>query len=67
MTTTTTGQNQGYYIYKYASLSKSIFNGAQYVPLDSKRFFLATPPIKLKPELHIRWGLLIANHLHQSL
>jgi len=30
-------------------------------------FFLATPTIKLKLELHIHGGLLIANHLDQSL
>jgi hypothetical protein len=29
--------------------------------------FLATPPIKLKLELHINGGLLTANHLDQSL
>jgi hypothetical protein len=54
--------------------TKSISNGAQYVTLDSKIkclslavFFLATPPINLKLELHIHGGLLIANHLDQSL
>jgi len=46
--------------------------GAQYVTLDSKIkclslavFFWATSPIKL--ELHIRGGLVIANHRDQSL
>ncbi len=54
--------------------TKSIYNSAQYVTLESKIkclslavFLLAIPPIQLKLELHIRGELLIANHLNQSL
>ncbi len=68
---------EDHFTLKYGVLgiyTRSISNGAQYVTLGSKIkclslavFFLAIPPIKLKLELHIRGGLLIANHLAQSL
>jgi hypothetical protein len=68
---------EDHFTFKYGVLginTTSISSGAQYVTLDSKIkclslavFFLAIPPIKLKLELHIRWGLLIAKHLDQSL
>jgi hypothetical protein len=52
--------------------TKSIFKCAQCVTLDSKTkclslavFLFTTPTIKLKLELHIHGGLLIANHLDQ--
>jgi hypothetical protein len=52
----------------------SISNVPQYVTLDSEIkclslavLFLATPPIKLKLEVHIHGGLLIENQLDQSL
>jgi len=66
---------EDHFTLKYGVLginTRSISNVAQYVTLDSKLkclslavFFLAIPPIKLK--LLIRGGLLIANHLDQSL
>jgi hypothetical protein len=55
-------------------LPESISSGAQYVTL--RKYFshpslvmysFATPPIKLKPRQQIRGGLLIANHMDQSL
>jgi hypothetical protein len=58
------------------NLCKSISNGVQYVCNHAKTFFtskvyffnfFATPPIKLKPEQQIGGGVLIANHLDQSL
>jgi hypothetical protein len=68
-------RKEDHFTLKYGVLGiniRSISNGAQYVTLDSKIkclslavFFLTISPIKLK--LHIRGGLLIANHLDQSL
>jgi len=68
---------EDHFTLKYGVLginTRSISSGAQYVTLDSKIkclslavYLLAIPPIKLKLELHIRWGLLIAKHLDQSL
>ncbi len=70
-------RTEDHFTLKYGVLginTRSISNGAQYVTLDSKIkclslaiFFLTIPPIKLKLELHIRGGQLIANHLAQSL
>jgi hypothetical protein len=56
------------------SALKSIFSGTQYVNLQKYFshpslviYFFATPPIKLKLGQQIGGGLLIANHLDQSL
>jgi len=53
--------------------AESISSGAQYVTLQKYfshpsfvMFFFGTPPIKLKLERQIRGGLLIANHMDQS-
>ncbi len=54
--------------------ARAISTGAQYVTLkiyfsypSSVIYFLATPPIKLKLGQQIGGGLLIANHMDQSL
>jgi hypothetical protein len=55
-------------------MHKNISSGAQYVTLQKYFshpglviYFFATPPIKLKLGRQIGGGLLIANHLDQSL
>jgi len=53
---------------------KTISSGAQYTTLQKYFsrpslviYFFATPPIKLKLDQQINGGLLLANHLDQSL
>jgi hypothetical protein len=54
-------------------LCESIYTGAQYVNLDNKikclslAFFFGNPTNKTITETTYMWGLLIANHVDQSL
>jgi hypothetical protein len=55
-------------------ITKNISSGAQYVTLQKYfshpslvKHSFTTPPVKLKPGQQIGEGLLIANHLDQSL